>query len=85
MRIDKIYIGKPKISDRDKTSLRREIYPSECRERHITYRGKLSIKVGLKINNGPWVSLDREAGNIPIMVRVSIVKHLAKPPQNDGD
>ncbi|PWW74321.1 DNA-directed RNA polymerase I [Tuber magnatum] len=69
LRIDKIYVGKPKISERDKTTLKREIFPTECRERHITYRGKLSVKLGLKINNGPWVSQDREVGNIPIMVR----------------
>lgn len=31
VRVDKIYIGKPRISDRDKTSLRREIYPAEVR------------------------------------------------------
>jgi len=72
VRIDKIYVGKPKISERDKTTLRREIFPAECRERHITYRGKLSVKLGLKINDGPWVSQDREVGNIPIMVRVCV-------------
>lgn len=31
VRVDKIYIGKPRLSDRDKTSLRREIYPAEVR------------------------------------------------------
>jgi len=72
VRIDKIYVGKPKISERDKTTLKREIFPAECRERHITYRGKLSVKLGLKINDGPWVSQDREVGNIPIMVRVGV-------------
>src|SRR5207302_6955743 len=72
VRIDKIYVGKPKISERDKTTLKREIFPAECRERHITYRGKLSMKLGLRINDGPWVSQDREVGNIPIMVRVCI-------------
>jgi len=29
VRIDKVYVGKPVISSRDKTSLKREIYPSE--------------------------------------------------------
>ncbi|KAH8155101.1 uncharacterized protein LAJ45_00110 [Morchella importuna] len=70
LRVDKIYIGKPRLSDhRDKTSLRREIFPSECRERHITYRGKLTVKLGLRINDGPWISQDRELGSIPVMVR----------------
>ncbi|KAL7275023.1 DNA-directed RNA polymerase I subunit RPA2 [Rhizina undulata] len=69
LRIDKIYIGKPRLSERDKTSLRREIFPAECRERHITYRGKLSVKLGLKINDGPWMTQDRECGLIPLMVR----------------
>lgn len=48
--------------------------PEQCRERHITYRGRLTVKLGLKINNGSWISQDREIGNIPVMVRVSILK-----------
>jgi hypothetical protein len=31
VRIDKIYVGKPMISTRDKESLKREIYPAEVR------------------------------------------------------
>ncbi|KAA8895300.1 DNA-directed RNA polymerase I [Sphaerosporella brunnea] len=68
-RIDKIYVGKPAISLRDKTSLKREIYPAEARERHVTYRGRLTARVGFKINNGQWQHIDRECGNLPIMVR----------------
>lgn len=31
------------------------------------------MKLGLKINNCPWISQDREIGNIPVMVRVSVL------------
>ncbi|KAI5778499.1 hypothetical protein EDC01DRAFT_634600 [Geopyxis carbonaria] len=69
VRIDKVFIGKSRLSDRDKTSLKREIYPAECRERHITYRGKLSVRLGIKVNNGSWFFHDRECGNMPLMLR----------------
>ena len=36
VRIDKIYIGKPLISSRDKETLKREIYPAEVREFYWT-------------------------------------------------
>jgi DNA-directed RNA polymerase beta subunit len=44
----------------------------KCRERHATYRGKLRVRVGYKINNGSWRFIDRECGNIPIMLGVSL-------------
>lgn len=53
-------------------------HSGQCRERHITYRGKLSIKLGLKVNDGPWISQDREIGNIPVMVRVSTLNETGK-------
>ncbi|TGZ82716.1 beta and beta-prime subunits of DNA dependent RNA-polymerase [Ascodesmis nigricans] len=69
LRVDKISIGTSKVSDRDKNSLKRDILPSECRERHSTYRGRLSVKLGIKVNDGKWITHDRECGNVPIMLR----------------
>lgn len=47
----------------------REIYPSECRERHVTYRGKLKVKLQWRTNNGDWQELWRDLGQMPIMLR----------------
>ncbi|KAF8427444.1 DNA-directed RNA polymerase I subunit RPA2 [Tirmania nivea] len=71
IRVEKIYVDKPKLSIKDKTSLNRLIYPSECRERHISYRSRLTVKLGLKVNNGEWQSIDRECGQIPVMLRTN--------------
>ncbi|KAI5783052.1 hypothetical protein FPQ18DRAFT_114610 [Pyronema domesticum] len=69
LRVDKIFVGKPLISSRDKQTLKREIFPAEARERHTTYRGKLTVRVGYKVNNAEWSWIDRECGNLPIMLR----------------
>ncbi|KAI5797927.1 hypothetical protein DFH27DRAFT_515102 [Peziza echinospora] len=69
IRVEKIYVDKPKRNPRDKTSLNRTIYPSECRERHISYRSRLTVKLGLKINEGEWESYDRDCGALPVMLR----------------
>ncbi|KKK25908.1 hypothetical protein ARAM_003160 [Aspergillus rambellii] len=45
------------------------IYPSECRERHATYRGKLRAKIEYRVNNADWVEAVRELGQVPIMLR----------------
>lgn len=50
----------------------REILPAECRERHVSYRGKLSATFEYRINGGDPVEFTREIGQLPIMVKVSI-------------
>ncbi|XP_011302385.1 DNA-directed RNA polymerase I subunit RPA2 [Fopius arisanus] len=45
------------------------ILPTECRQRGATYKGKLMIKVGWSINGRQQESLDKELGDIPIMVK----------------
>ncbi|XP_063972531.1 DNA-directed RNA polymerase I subunit RPA2 isoform X2 [Diachasmimorpha longicaudata] len=46
-----------------------KIFPTECRQRAATYKGKLMIKLGWSINGQQQESLDKELGDIPIMVR----------------
>jgi DNA-directed RNA polymerase I subunit RPA2 len=72
VRIREVVLQKAQIPPQNKhTVLRREILPSECRERHITYRGKMTARLEFKVNNGDWKDLPREIGNFPIMLRVS--------------
>ncbi|KAL2885387.1 DNA-directed RNA polymerase I subunit RPA2 [Ceratocystis lukuohia] len=47
----------------------REIYPSECRERHATYRGRLTAVFEYQINNGEPREFQRDLGLVPIMVK----------------
>ena len=47
----------------------RDIYPAECRERHVTYRGRLRCKLEYQLNDGEWHSSVRELGQLPIMLR----------------
>lgn len=55
----------------NKFAKRREVFPAECRERHVTYRGKLSATLEYRLNNGDPVEFSRELGNMPIMIKVS--------------
>lgn len=67
--INRISISKPTVSARDTSSLNQKIYPSECRERLITYRGKLQAHINWTINDGPVNTEIREMGYLPLMVK----------------
>ncbi|KAI8978122.1 hypothetical protein BDB01DRAFT_800873 [Pilobolus umbonatus] len=67
--IDDLKILQPMISDQDNTTLRRKIFPSDCRERLCTYTGELIGTFKWKVNDGPVQSEKRSMGRVPIMVR----------------
>lgn len=70
LRVTDVVLEKPVLPPSNKFSVRhREIYPSECRERHVSYRGKLKVKLEWRTNNGDWHESWREMGNMPIMLR----------------
>ena len=72
VRIKEVFLEKPAIPPTNKfTTRNRNIYPSECRERHATYRGKLRARIEYRVNNGDWMEAVRELGQVPIMMRVS--------------
>ncbi|XP_034948641.1 DNA-directed RNA polymerase I subunit RPA2 [Chelonus insularis] len=48
-----------------------KIYPTECRQRAATYKGKLIIKIGWSINGRSQEQLEKDLGEIPIMIRSS--------------
>lgn len=59
----------------NKFAKNREIFPAECRERHSTYRGKLTATLEYRINDGDPQEFVRELGNMPIMVKVRHERH----------
>lgn len=72
LRVKEVFLDKASIPVTNKFSTKnREIYPSECRERHATYRGKLRARLQYRVNNGDWVEHVRELGQVPIMVRTN--------------
>lgn len=73
--IKQVTLGRPMVSERDRTTKERRIYPSEGRERLTTYRSKLTAhlewtlhKANGQLERFPEV---RECGLLPVMVRVS--------------
>lgn len=68
VRIDAVQIAKPSLSFRDKSSINRQILPSECRERMTSYRSRLILKFAYSVNDGPEIFENREAGQLPVML-----------------
>lgn len=49
----------------------KKIYPSECRQRASTYSGLCTVSVGWSVNGAPRAPIDKNMGDIPIMLKVS--------------
>ncbi|KAB2575542.1 DNA-directed RNA polymerase I subunit RPA2 [Lasiodiplodia hormozganensis] len=72
VRVRDIYLEKAVLPTSNKIALNdRRILPSECRERHATYRGKMRARLEWRINSGEWQSSVRELGQVPIMLRTN--------------
>ena len=70
LRVTDVVVEKPVLPASNKFGVRhREIFPSECRERHVSYRGKLKVKVQWRTNNGNWHESWRDMGQMPIMLK----------------
>lgn len=71
VRIKEVFVEKSALPASNKFSTKnREILPAECRERHVTYRGKLSAKLEYKVNNGDAKEFVRDLGQLPLMLMV---------------
>ncbi|KAI1083195.1 DNA-directed RNA polymerase I subunit RPA2 [Whalleya microplaca] len=65
-----VHLQKSQLPPTNKFALKnREILPAECRERHVSYRGKLSTTFEYRINGGDPKEFTREIGLLPIMVK----------------
>ena len=69
LRVTGVSLEPAKLPDANRYSVKREIYPSECRERHISYRGLCKAVLEYRINNGEWSKSTRTFGQVPLMVR----------------
>lgn len=78
IKIKEVFVEKSMLPASNKYSTRnREILPAECRERHVTYRGKMSAKFEYSINNGDSKEFVRELGQLPLMLMVCLAWHCA--------
>src|ERR1700722_12460412 len=50
--IEEVHVNKPMLVEREKYSLNRFTKPRECRERGITYKGKITTKLMFSVNGG---------------------------------
>ncbi|KIM25180.1 hypothetical protein M408DRAFT_220951 [Serendipita vermifera MAFF 305830] len=67
--IEQVNVTRPMLSEKDRQATERRIFPSEARERLISYRGRMTAKICWSVNGGPENSETRDCGALPIMVR----------------
>ncbi|KAL1406093.1 hypothetical protein Q8F55_007776 [Vanrija albida] len=72
-RIAQVALGKPLVSDRDKLAVERRIFPTEARERLVTYRSRLTVTIKWKVTTNEGTTREyeevRECGLLPVMVK----------------
>jgi DNA-directed RNA polymerase I subunit RPA2 len=74
IRIKEVLLEKSVLPASNKFSTRnREVLPAECRERHVTYRGKMMARMEFRINNGDPKEFIRDIGQLPLMLKVCTV------------
>lgn len=69
VRVRQVFLEKSALPPSNKIDTKREVLPVECRERHVTYRGRFRGRFEWRINEGEWKESVREFGNLPIMLR----------------
>ncbi|KAK3337240.1 hypothetical protein B0T19DRAFT_379411 [Cercophora scortea] len=69
VRYKSITLQRSQLPPSNKFAKNREIYPAECRERHVSYRGKLTALLEYRINDGEPHEFVRDIGQMPIMIK----------------
>ncbi|KAJ4153473.1 hypothetical protein LMH87_009958 [Akanthomyces muscarius] len=69
IRVRNVMLHRAQVPPSNKMAKNREIFPAECRERHVTYRGRLSATFEYSINGGDSHEFVRDLGQIPIMLK----------------
>ena len=74
IRVKEVFLDKSTLPPSNKLELegKRAILPVECRERHVTYRGRFRGRIEYKVNDAlEWKETVRDFGHLPIMLRSS--------------
>lgn len=68
--LDDVHIYKPTVPSNTIGVKTHKIYPSECRQRGTTYKGKIIVRLGWSINGKEQEALEKDLGEVPIMIKV---------------
>ena len=72
VQVREVFLEKSVLPPSNKFSINnREIFPAECRERHVSYRGRLRARLQYRVNSQEWKESIRELGQLPIMLRTN--------------
>lgn len=71
--IEDVVIEPPRVPSTQIDVRERRIFPSEARQRAVTYTGNCKMTLGWYKNGGRQASIDFDLGAIPIMIRVSSI------------
>jgi DNA-directed RNA polymerase I subunit RPA2 len=80
VRYKSVTLQRAQVPPTNKFAKNRNVLPAECRERHVTYRGKLAATLEYRINGGDPQEFVREIGQAPIMVKVNRLEPSAVEP-----
>ncbi|KAG6034326.1 DNA-directed RNA polymerase I subunit RPA2 [Claviceps sp. LM458 group G5] len=69
IRIKDVILQRPQVPPSNKAARNQQVFPAECRERHVSYRGKLSATFEYRVNGGDPLEFTREMGQVPIMIK----------------
>lgn len=72
VRVKDVFLDKSVLPTTNKIDKKREILPVECRERHVSYRGRFRARFEWRINQGEWKESVRDFGLLPIMLKVGL-------------
>lgn len=70
IRIDDCTVTPPKVNMQIDVKERR-IFPSECRQRAVTYSGNCTMTLSWSKNGSEQLPIEFDLGPIPMMIRVS--------------
>lgn len=68
--LDDVHIHKPTVPSNTIGVKTYKIYPTECRQRGATYKGKIIVRLGWSINGKEQETFEKDLGEVPIMVKV---------------
>ena len=80
IRYKSVEVGKSMVPPSNKFAKNPEIYPAECRERHVSYRGRMTATLEYRINDGDPHVVRRDIGLMPLMIKVSSGHVCDRPP-----
>lgn len=70
--LDDVHIYKPTVPSGTIGVKNFKIYPTECRQRGTTYKGKITVRIGWSINGTEQEPLEKDLGEVPIMIKVKL-------------